>query len=94
MLQFDSRARADAFARAVTEAAMVRFPGLELFVKQLDYDADRTPGENLKALSAALEQKKALRQASFRRLTFGVEQARGETVPPGRVAGGMETPES
>lgn len=72
---------------------MVRFPGLELFVKQLDYDEAKTPGENLKALSAALEGKKALRQASFRRLTFGVERARGEAVPPGRVTGEMETPE-
>ena len=93
VLQFDSRERADAFARAVTETAMVQFPGLELFVKQLDYDENKTPGENLKALSAALEGKKALRRASFRRLTFGVEQAQGETVPPGRVAGGIEVPE-
>ena len=93
VLQFDSRERADAFARAVTETAMVQFPGLELFVKQLDYDENKTPGENLKALSAALEGKKALRRASFRRPTFGVEQAQGETVPPGRVAGGIEVPE-
>lgn len=48
VLQFDSRERADAFARAVTETAMVQFPGLELFVKQLDYDENKTPGENLR----------------------------------------------
>lgn len=77
VLQFDSREAADAFARTVTEQVMTRFPGMELFVKQMDYDASKTPGENLKALSAALERKKAVRQASFRQLSFGLERAAG-----------------
>ena len=75
VLQFTDEAAATAFARAVTEAAMRRFPGLELFVRQMDYDDTKSPGENLKALSAALERKKALRRASFRRLSCGVERA-------------------
>ncbi len=75
VLQFDSAETATAFAEKVTEAAMRQFPGLELFVRQMDYDDRRTPGENLKELSAALERKKSLRQASFRRLRFGLERS-------------------
>ena len=94
VLQFDSQEQATAFARAVTEAAMREFPGMELFVTQTDYDEAKTPSENLKALSTALERKKSLRQASFRRLSFGVEKA-GETAePPGRVSTGLRVPES
>lgn len=68
MLQFDSRERADAFARAVTETAMVQFLGLELFVKQLDYDENKTPGENLKALSAALDGGTGLEKGLFQKI--------------------------
>ena len=68
VLQFDSRERADAFARAVTETAMVQFLGLELFVKQLDYDENKTPGENLKALSAALEGGTGLEKGLFQKI--------------------------
>ena len=94
VLQFDSQEQATEFARAVTEAAMREFPGMELFVTQTDYDEAKTPSENLKALSTALERKKSLRQASFRRLSFGVEKA-GETAePPGRVSTGLRVPES
>ena len=94
VLQFDSQEQATAFARAVTEAAMREFPGMELFVTQTDYDEAKTPSENLKALSTALERKKSLRQASFRRLSFGVEKA-GETAePPGCVSTGLRVPES
>lgn len=75
VLQFDSAETATAFAEKVTEAAMRQFPGMELFVRQMDYDDSRSPGENLKALSQALERKKSLRQASFRQLRFGLERA-------------------
>ena len=73
VLQFDSKDQAVAFTRAVTEAALRRFEGLEIFAKTLPYDENKTPGENLSALSAALERKKALRQSSFRQMSFGVE---------------------
>ena len=53
VLQFDDRETATRFARAVTSEAMIRFDGMELFVKQMPYDAERTPGENLMALTAA-----------------------------------------
>ena len=89
VLQFDSREQAAAFAEAVTEAAVRQFDGMELFVRTLAYDPQLTPGQNLTALSAALEEKKARRQASFRWMDAGVagpkdadgdEQKQKETV--------------
>lgn len=94
VLQFDSREDADAFARTVTEKAMTQFPGMELFVKQMDYDASKTPGENLKALAAALERKKAVRQASFRQLSFGLERTANATEPTGCIGAGIQMPEN
>jgi len=73
VLQFDSRDAASAFARKMTLAALRDYPELELFVKTIDYDPVKSPGENLRALTAALEAKKALRKCSFRRLDLGVE---------------------
>ena len=73
MLQFESREAARAFAAEVTAAAMERFPGMELFVKCMDYDPGKGAGENLKELSRRLEEKKALRSGSFRRMSLGVE---------------------
>lgn len=94
VLQFNSEQAAAAFARVVTETAMRQFPGMELFVKQMDYDSAKTPGENLKELSAALERKKALRQASFRQLSFGVEQAAEAAEPLGRRTEMLQAPEN
>lgn len=82
VLQFDDRETATRFARAVTSEAMIRFDGMELFVKQMPYDAGKTPGENLMALTAALEEKKALRKSSFRRLSVGVEALDPVTYQP------------
>lgn len=73
VLQFDSRDAAVEFAKRVTIAALRGYPELELFVKTIDYDPSKTPGENMTALTAALEKKKALRKNSFRQLDFGVE---------------------
>ena len=90
VLQFDSREQAVAFARAVTEAAVRQFSGMEIFVRTMSYDPGLTPGQNLTALSAALEEKKARRQASFRWMDAGVacpkddadadEQKKKETI--------------
>ena len=73
VLQFDGREAARSFAAEVSAAAMERFPGMELFVKLMDYDPGRTASENLKELSRQLEEKKALRAGSFRRMSLGVE---------------------
>lgn len=95
VLQFQDGERAAAFARRVTEAVLRQYPGLELFVKTVDYDPALTPGDNLKELSKALERKKARRAASFRVLDFGVEGPGGETAPDrsGQPAQGARPPE-
>lgn len=82
VLQFQNKEQAVLFARKVTEAALRRYDGMELFVKCLPYDGGKTPGENLKDLSAALERKKALRKASFRYTSFGVEALDSESFQP------------
>lgn len=101
VLQFDGKEAATAFARTVTEAVLRQYDGLELFVKQRQYDPSLTPGENLEKLIQALEAKKSRRQASFRRLSFGVEAldpitflpAADTQEPPRRSGLGMEAPE-
>ncbi|MCD8368035.1 MAG: hypothetical protein LUC48_08465 [Clostridiales bacterium] len=82
ILQFSCQEKAVAFASCVTEEAMRCYRNMEIFVKTMPYDEDKTPGENLKALSAALERKKALRQASFRQGSFGVEALDAESLLP------------
>ena len=82
VLQFSDSIQATSFAKCVTEAVLRRYDGLELFVKQTPYDGDKTPGENLKELSAGLERKKALRRAGFRQLSFGVEVLDNESFLP------------
>ena len=84
VLQFDSPDHARAFARQVTRAAMEEFRGLELFVKQMPYDDNKTPGDNLNMLSRELEKKKALRRSSFRYTALGVEELDTETFLPRR----------
>lgn len=74
VLQFEDREQARRFARKVTEQAMRDYGGMEIFVKIQEYDHGKTPGENLKELSAALERKKALRLSSFRTTGLGVEK--------------------
>lgn len=74
VLQFDSQEQAVAFAKVITEAVLRQYPGLELFVKTIEYDPAKTPGDNLKELSKALEAKKARRLASFRLIDFGLER--------------------
>lgn len=82
VLQFEDERQAVSFASRVTEQAMRRFDGLELFAKKMKYDSSTTPEENLKRLSEELEKKKALRTSSFRRTSFGVEVIDAETLRP------------
>ena len=77
VLQFDTKAQADRFARTVTRQVMLDYPGMELFVKQLDYDETREPGQNLNELSQKLEIKKSRRDHAFRTYALGIEQTEG-----------------
>ena len=77
VLQFGTKAEADRFARTVTRQVMIDYPGMELFVKQLDYDETREPGQNLNELSKMLEIKKSRRDHAFRTYALGIEQTEG-----------------
>lgn len=74
ILEFDAEDKAKAFAYEVSKAVKQEFHEIELFIKVIKYDDDKTPGDNLKSLSEELEKKKAIRQASFHQGTFGVEK--------------------
>ena len=79
VLQFPDKESANAFARRVSSAVVRRYPDMELYVKQEDYDPSLSPGDNLRKLTGALERKKALRRASFRQLSLGVEKLSAES---------------
>lgn len=85
VLQFDGKENAATFARQVTREALRQFQGLELFVKQIPYNEQKSPGQNLKDLSAALEGKKARRETSFRQMSFGIERLDKENYLPVRT---------
>ena len=55
---------------------------MEVFVQCLPFDEKSPPKDNLLALTAALERKKALRKASFRQLSAGVEALDAECFQP------------
>lgn len=82
VLQFETREQAYEASKAITTTAMRRFPGMEMFSKICAYNEKRTTGDNLNALSAALEEKKALRLASFHRYSFGIDTVHRPALPP------------
>lgn len=53
---------------------MKTYPDMELFVKIMEFDTNKSIRDNLNALTRQLEIKKARRQVSFHPLNFGVEQ--------------------
>lgn len=83
VLQFPCREDARAFATCITGAALREYPGMEMFATITDYDPAKTPAENLKANTDALEKKKSLRAASFRYMSLGVEALNQENWQPG-----------
>ncbi len=82
VLQFPDQENATKFAKAVSSAALKRYPDMELYLKQIDYDDGVSPQENLIRLTSALESKKALRRPSFRWMSIGVEKLDPETWKP------------
>lgn len=80
-LRFSSKTEADHFAMAVTTAAKQKFPEMELYVKQIAYQKDKTLQENLADLITKLEEKKALRLQSFRQIYLGIENQKRRENP-------------
>ncbi len=82
VLQFADTRTATEFAKAVSTAVLRKYPDMEFYLKQIDYDDNLSPKENLTRLTSELERKKALRRASFRWLSLGVEKLNSETWKP------------
>ena len=79
IMEFGSEQDARKVVRALTRKVLIDFPQIELFAKTTEYDEKRTPGENIKNLTAELEKKKSLRISSFHQGTFGIEQIETNT---------------
>ena len=65
-------------------------PEIEFFAASTVYEEDKTPGENVKNLIAALERKKSVRRSVFHQYSFGVEVINTDTGLP-RAADSQKT---
>ena len=74
VLQFSNEMSAVSFARMVSSEVLHRYPDMELYIKQINYDSNKSPKENLRDLTSALEIKKSRRASAFRWLSLGVEK--------------------
>lgn len=66
------------FAKKLSKQIFCDYDGLEVFIKIMDYDEKAEPSENIQNLMKMLEEKKAIRRASFRQGTFGMEVSKGK----------------
>ena len=66
------------FAKKLSKQIFCDYDGLEVFIKIMDCDEKAEPSENIQNLMQKLEEKKAIRRASFRQGTFGMEVSKGE----------------
>ena len=82
VLQFSDESAATAFAKAISGRVLRLYPEIELYLRQIPYEPELSPKENLKKLSSELEKKKSLRKASFRWLSLGVEELNTERWRP------------
>ena len=84
ILEFPDKDTAVTAVKCITLKTMRDFPEIELFARTCAYDETKTPGENIKDLTAALEKKKSLRISSFHQGTFGIEKTDTNTGKPER----------
>ena len=82
ILEFSSKEQAKEFTKKITTIIRQEYPGIEVFAKTEEYDEKKDAGQNLKDLTAALERKKALREAAFHQGSFGVEKVDSKTLLP------------
>lgn len=61
------------FAKKLSKQIFCDYDGLEVFIKIMDYNENDDPSKNIQNLMKKLEEKKAIRRASFRQGTFGME---------------------
>ncbi len=68
--------------KKLTEQIYRDFDGLTVFAKTIPYDEALSVDDNLKALTAALESKKSIRKAAFKKGSFGLERTDSTTLKP------------
>lgn len=61
------------FAKKLSKQIFCDYDELEVFIKIMDYNENDDPSKNIQNLMQKLEEKKAIRRASFRQGTFGME---------------------
>ena len=66
------------FAKKLSKQIFCDYDGLEVFIKIMDYDEKAEPSENIQNLMQKLEEKKAIRRASFRQGVFDSEKKEKE----------------
>ena len=94
ILEFASEKDAKDLVRCLTNKVFKEIPEIALFAKTISYDERKTPGDNVKELTASLERKKSVRRASFHQDTFGIEEVDINTGKPKRIGGGsLKLPE-
>ncbi len=68
--------------RILTEKIYREFDGLIVFAKTIEYNEEISVKDNLIKLTSALEEKKALRKAVFKKGSFGIEKISSESFEP------------
>lgn len=82
VLEFPDKEQAIRFVKKITNVIKKDYPDIEIFAKTVSYEADKSPAENLKELTKALEKKKSERRAAFHQGSFGVEEIDTNTLKP------------
>lgn len=82
VLEFQTQGQAVCFTKTVTKTIRQDYPGIEIFAKTVKYEDEKSPAENLKELTKALERKKSERRAAFHQGSFGVEETDTNTLKP------------
>lgn len=85
VLEFPDETDAKEFVKAVTMKIRKDYDGIEVFACIMEYQEDKTAGENLKELTKKLERKKSIREAAFHQGSFGVEKISPLTLSPVRA---------
>lgn len=82
VLEFPEKEQAVCFTKTITKSIRKSYPGIEIFAKTVPYEDKKTPADNLKELTKALEKKKSERRAAFHQGSFGVERIDTNTLKP------------
>ena len=82
VLQFEDEQEAVDFNKCITRLLLDKFPTMEVYVKTIKYDDNKTPHDNIKALIEGLEIKKSERKSAFKKGSYGIEKIDSNTRLP------------